>query len=182
MKKVVLTYGLITGVLFSVIMAFGWSQMSEHASYGWAEVLGFLSMFVALSVIFFAIRKHRSNLGGAISFQNAFLVGMWISIIVTVGYVVAWMVTMAANPGVMDQFFEMQIKGLESSGLPADQIAEKIEKSQQMKIRYVSDSVYRIKMTILEIFPIAIGITLISSLILSTLLKKNKNPESSVVA
>jgi len=45
MKKVVLTYGLITGVLFSVIMAFGWSQMSEHASYGWAEVLGFLKMF-----------------------------------------------------------------------------------------------------------------------------------------
>ncbi|MBO6517553.1 MAG: DUF4199 domain-containing protein [Bacteroidia bacterium] len=177
MKKIVLTYGLISAVLFSGVMALSWSAMNAESSYRGAEYIGFSSMFVALSVIFFAILKHRNNLGGTISFGKAFMVGFWISLIVTLAYVSTWMTMTSIKPEMMDKFFEMQHTHIMAKDLPEAELNAKLADAKEMKVKYVNSAGYRIVATMIEIFPIALLITLISSLILS----KKKNPNEQVV-
>jgi uncharacterized membrane protein (UPF0136 family) len=78
MKKIVLTFGLISGVLLSGMML---AMMSFIDKIGMDQgmVFGYTTMVLAFLLVFFGIRSYRETVGdGRISFARALGVGFLI--------------------------------------------------------------------------------------------------------
>ena len=89
MKKVVLTFGLIAGTVVTASMLIGMSFMhGEQMDFDSGELVGYTSMIVAFSTIFFGIRSYRDNYSdGIISFGKAFKIGLYITLVASAMYV-----------------------------------------------------------------------------------------------
>ena len=84
MKKTVLTFGLIAGVMISVLMDSS-LLLSGKIGSGHSMVLGYTMMVASFMLIYFGIRSYRdNNLTGQISFGRAFACGILIALITTV--------------------------------------------------------------------------------------------------
>ena len=72
MKKTVLTFGLISGLMISVLMG-GSLVLASKIGSGHSMVLGYTMMVASFLLIYFGIRSYRdNNLDGQISFGRAF--------------------------------------------------------------------------------------------------------------
>ena len=92
MKKIVLTFGLISGAVLSAMMAI---SMLFHDAIGFdkAMVVGYTTMVLAFLLIYFGVRTYRDNVaGGTVGFGRAFGVGMAIAGIATLCYAATWQV------------------------------------------------------------------------------------------
>lgn len=91
MKKIVLIYGLIAGAIVSVLMWLTIPSTKEGMNFDGGMELGYLTMIIALAMIFFGIKVYRDkHLSGTISFGKAFLVGLYITIVASVIYCLNW--------------------------------------------------------------------------------------------
>ena len=136
MKKTVLTFGLISGLIISVLMG-GSLLLADKIGSGHSMVLGYTIMVASFLLIYFGIRSYRDNtLAGQISFGRAFACGILITLITTVCYVAMWEVLyFNFMPHFMDSYFAAQIHQVQSSGLdPATTAAQvaAIQRSQQL--------------------------------------------------
>jgi len=81
MRKVTLTFGLLTGVIISVF-GFIIMAMCENGAINFdsSDLIGYGSMVIALSMIFFGVKSYRDNYqNGAIKFGKGLQVGMLIT-------------------------------------------------------------------------------------------------------
>ncbi len=60
MKKTVLTFGLIAGLIISVLMG-GSLLIADKIGSGHSMVLGYTMMVAAFMLIYFGIRSYRDN-------------------------------------------------------------------------------------------------------------------------
>jgi hypothetical protein len=163
MKKTVLTFGLIAGVIISVLMNAS-LLLAKRIGSGHSMALGYTIMVASFLLVYFGIRSYRdNNLGGQISFGRAFSCGILITLITTVFYVVSWEI-MFFNfmPHFMDGYFAAQIHRVQASGLDAATIATRvaaIQHSQQLYQNPFVNAAY----TFIEPLPVGIIITLISA-------------------
>src|SRR5678810_430376 len=113
MKKTVLTFGLIAGLVISVLMG-GSLLLADKIGTGHSMVLGYTMMVASFLLIYFGIRSYRdNNLAGQISFGRAFACGILITLITTACYVVMWEVLyFNFMPHFMDTYFSAQIQGV----------------------------------------------------------------------
>src|SRR6202012_261146 len=118
MKKTVLTFGLIAGLIVSVLMG-GSLLLADKIGSGHSMALGYTIMVASFLLIYFGVRSYRDNmLGGQISFGRAFASGILITLITTVCYVVMWeIVYFNFMPHFMDSYFAAQIHKVQSAGL-----------------------------------------------------------------
>ncbi len=132
------------------------------------EFLGYASMIIAFSTIFVATKTHRDkNLDGTISFKKAFLLGLGITMIASVLYIIAWLFisnTQAAQD-MMNQYVQMQITQVKSSNLPQAEIDQALKEISQF-VELYQNPLFKIGMTFVEIFPVGLTVSLISALIL----------------
>src|SRR5215469_17430022 len=106
MKKTVLTFGLIAGLIISVLMN-GSLLLANKIGSGHSMALGYTIMVASFLLVYFGIRSYRDNtLGGRISFGRAFTCGILITLITTVFYVVSWeFIFFTFMPHFMDGYF-----------------------------------------------------------------------------
>src|SRR5437588_10333025 len=118
MKKTVLTFGLIAGLIISVLMGCS-LLLADKIGSGHSMALGYTIMVASFLLIYFGIRSYRDNtLGGEISFGRAFACGILITLITSVCYVAMWEVLyFNFMPHFMDSYFAAQIHKVQSSGL-----------------------------------------------------------------
>ena len=166
MKKTVLTFGLIAGVMISVLMD-GSLLLANKISSGHSMLLGYTMMVASFLLIYFGIRSYRDNtLSGSISFGRAFVCGLLIALITTACYVGTWEVLyFNFLPHFMDGYFAGQIQKVQSAGLdPATTAARvaAIEHSQQLYQNPLVNMAY----TFIEPLPVGLLITLISAALL----------------
>jgi hypothetical protein len=89
-KKTVLTFGLISGVIIAVLMGIN-TIFAERIGFDRAVIVGYTTMLIAFLLVFFGIKSYRDNVGGGeISFGRAFTVGILITLITCVFYVGIW--------------------------------------------------------------------------------------------
>src|SRR6201994_261429 len=124
MKKIVLTFGIISGLIMSVLMG-GSLLLANKIGSGHSMALGYTIMVASFMLVYFGIRSYRDNtLGGQISFGRAFACGILITLITTVCYVAMWEVLyFNFMPHFMDSYFAAQIQKVQSSGRDAAPIA-----------------------------------------------------------
>jgi hypothetical protein len=166
MKKTVLTFGLIAGVIISVLMN-GSLLLAKRIGSGHSMALGYTIMVASFLLVYFGIRSYRdNNLGGQISFGRAFSCGILITLITTVFYVVSWeIIFFNFMPHFMDGYFAAQVHRVQSAGLdPATTAARvaAIEHSQQLYQNPFVNAAY----TFIEPLPVGLVITLISAAVL----------------
>ncbi len=177
MKKIVRNYGLMAGGILAAVMLitaplYSSGKMSIEAG-GW---VGYISMIVALSAVFFGVRAYRDNeAGGAISFGKAFQVGILITLVASIIYVAVWMIYSSFGSGneFMDQYYQYSVEQLQKSGKSAAEIEQEIARMEQFAEMYKNPLV-KIGFTFLEIFPVG----LIISLLCAALLRKKVSPEA----
>src|SRR5690606_7305189 len=167
MKKISVIYGLIGGIIVSAFMALTIPNMDADTDMTLSMFMGFASMIVALSTVFLGIKKYRDvHLNGVISFGKAFLTGLYISLIASTMYVLTWMVISDLYmPNFMENYVEAQLNAFEQTAATAEEISQKREELKAMAESY-KNPVIKALYTYMEIFPVGLIITLISSLIL----------------
>ena len=165
MKKIVLIYGLIGGLIISVLM---WLTLgSGQHDFENGELIGYTTMVVALSTIFFGVKAYRDkHLGGRITFGKAFLLGLYIALVASTLYVASWMLLSATTGDYfMVQYYEHAKQEMESSNMPAEEMNAKLEEMQQFAELY-KNPIVKIGFTYLEILPVGLLVSLLVAAIL----------------
>ena len=170
MTRTVLTYGLIAGILNTVLMlaAMPLYMKDGQMNFQLGELLGYASMIVALSMIFFGVRHYRDRQpGGRLSFREAFKIGVLITLVASAIYVIGWMLYSNIGPGqdFMEQYYRYSVEQIRASEASQEEIDRKIAEMEQFKEMYRRPLV-QIGVTFLEIFPVGLIVSLISAVIL----------------
>jgi hypothetical protein len=163
MKKTVLTFGLIAGVIISVLMG-GSLLLADKIGTGHSMALGYTIMVASFLLIYFGIRSYRDNaLGGQISFGRAFACGILITLITTVCYVAMWEILyFNFMPHFMDGYFAAEIHKIQSAGLDPATTAAKVAEIKHSQELYQNPFV-NMAYTFMEPLPVGLLITLISA-------------------
>lgn len=165
MLKTILTYGAIAGVAVGAMMAGLVTFVGDHGALG--MLLGYLSMLIALTAVFVGVKRHRDEaLGGVIRFLPALGLGLAISAIAGVIYVLAWEVVLASSlPHFTDDLTRMMIAQAKASGATGPALAQAIADAEAFRVSY-ANPLYRMPMTFSEIFPVGVLVSLISAALL----------------
>ena len=167
MIQKILSYGVIAGLLVGVPLSVLTIAMNGHTASQYGLVIGYLTMLIALSTIFVAIKRHRDiDLGGVIRFWPAFGLGLGISVIAGVFYVLAWEAAQAVTH--MDfatGYAKAQIAEQQAKGVSAATLAKLTAEMETFKIQY-ANPLYRLPMTFAEIFPVGVLVSLVSAALL----------------
>lgn len=169
MKKIVITFGLISGLIIATLMLLSISFTQELQDYDLAQLVGFGSMILALSTIFFAIKAYRDkHNNGTIKFGKAFLLGLYITLIASAVHTVSWSFYMSFGKGkeVMESYFEAQVEQLKSKGLSEDELQKELEKAESDKQFYMNPWFHYPIVFLTEVPSMGVPISLICALIL----------------
>ena len=166
MKKTVLTYGLISGAIAAGMMVAGIPLMTAH-DYRKAEILGYTSIVLAMLLVFFGVRSYRENVAdGRITFGRAFGVGILITLVSCLCYVVTWeAMYFGFVPGLGEKVAECMVERVKASGASQEKIDETAKQAEQFKKLYDNPAV-NVALTFVEPFPIGLLATAISAAIL----------------
>lgn len=167
MKKTVIKYGLIGGVIISVFMCLTMPFMDENSDMGNAQLIGYATMIVSLSTIFIGIKSYRDKeLNGIISFGKAFLVGLYIALIASTMYVLCWMVISDLFlPDFMENYVNATVEQMREAEAAQSEIDATLAEMNDMMEMY-KNPVFKILITYVEILPVGLLISLISAAIL----------------
>lgn len=168
MKKIVLTFGLISGAIIATMTAITLPlSMNGTIDLDKSAIVGYASMVLSFTLVFFGIRSYRDNIGGgAITFGRAFRVGILITLITCTVYVTAWeIVYFNFIPDFVDQYAALSIQKMRDHGASDAAIATKVKDMARFKELYANPLI-NIGMTFLEIFPVGLIVTLVSAAIL----------------
>lgn len=169
MKKIVIIYGLIAGLIVTAAMVVSTNAycINSNANMTQGMIYGFTAMIVAFSMTFIGIRNFRNKYNnGVISFGKAFQIGIFIVLIASTMYVLAWEIDYHFFfPDFGDKYAVKMIEAAKAKGVTAAELAKTTTEMNAFKVEY-KNPLYRIFMTYVEILPLGIVITLISALIL----------------
>lgn len=163
MKQTILKFGLISGILSSTMMLATLPFLHKLGG-DKGLVLGYTAIVLSFLLVYFGIRSYRDNAGnGLISFPKAFGIGISITLISCVFYVLTWeIVYFNFMHDLMDSYSTQTVEKMKTSGASAAAIEAQV---QQMK-RYKEDPLYNAAFTFIEPFPVGLVVTLISAGIL----------------
>jgi len=170
MKKNIIVYGLIAGLVVSILMLASVNYMSHcegNVDYGTSMLIGYASMLLAFSLVFIGIRNYRNKYnGGIISFGKAFKIGILMVLIASTIYVVAWLFDYYFFiPDFAEKYSAHTLDELKASGASQIEI-DKQTKEMANFVRMFKNPLFNAMMTYVEILPVGLIVTLISSLIL----------------
>ena len=176
MKKTIVIFGLISGVISSGLM-FATMPFLRNEHGNKALVVGYASIVLSFLLVYFGIRSYRDNLGGGeINFARAFGVGILITLISCAIYVVSWEIVYFGFKHVsMDHYYAHMIDKVRASGASDAVIAAKVQEINHTRRMYENPLINSL-MTFIEPFPVGLVITLLSAAIL-----RKKKPEQQTV-
>ena len=166
MRKTILTFGLISGAISSLMMI-ATVVFGNRIGFDRGAVIGYTSIVLSFLMVFFGIRSYRDNIGnGQITFWKAFAVGISITLISCACYVVTWeVIYYNFLPDFWDKYGAHLVEKLRASGASAAVIEAKVQEVAKYKQLY-KNPFFNAVLTFIEHFPIGLGITLISALVL----------------
>ena len=178
MKKTVLTFGLISGGVSSVLML-STVPFMDRIGFDKGAIVGYTAMVLSFLLVFFGIRSYRENVGdGQISFGRALSVGILITLISCLCYVVTWQIVyFNLMPDFFEKYTNYIVEQVRTSGASPQIIDAKIQEMKSFKALY-DKPLFNAAFTFLEPLPVGLIITLISATILRR--PKPKNGEQPV--
>jgi hypothetical protein len=168
MKKIIITYGLIGGAIVSVLMLITQPLLEKGViDFDNGMVVGYTTMVIALSMIFFGVKTYRDqHLNGSISFWAAFQIGIWITVIASLMYAITWegYYNLSAQD-FTEKYTAHYIDKMEKEGATAVEIDAMRKEMADFGVKY-KNPFFRFPVTLIEIFPVGLIVTLITAAVL----------------
>ena len=161
MFRTVISHGSVAGLIVGIPLFTLAVVMNGHPPLKYGVVLGHLTMLITLSAVFLAVKRHRDeDLGGVIRFWPALGLGLGISLVAGVFYMLAWEAALAVT-GMDDagDYAKALIIEQQAKGASAEALAKFTTEMEQFKQRY-ANPLFRLPMTLAEIFPIGVLVSL----------------------
>jgi hypothetical protein len=164
MFRNILKYGVIAGLVVGGVNLAMFVSLAGQPHIEHGMLIGYTTMLVALSAIFFGIKRQRDQeLGGVIRFWPAFGMGLAISLLAGVFYVSAWELSQAITGGdFATTYGTYLIDQARAKGESAAAIAKISAEMAQFKIQYANPW-FRLPMVFAEIFPVGVLVSLVSA-------------------
>lgn len=164
MLRMILSYGLVAGLIVGVPLSVLTIAMNGHAMTRFGMVIGYTLMLIALSTVFVAIKRRRDvDLGGVIRFWPAFGLGLGISFVAGILYVAAWETAVAVtHSDFAGTYANALIDQEKAKGVTGEALAKFVAGMEQFKVQY-RNPLYRLPMTFAEIFPVGVLVSLVSA-------------------
>jgi hypothetical protein len=175
MKKTILTFGLISGAISAVLML-ATMPFIHRIGFDKGMYVGYTGMVLAFMMVFFGIRSYRENVGGGeITFGRAFTIGILITLISSVCYVITWeIIYFGLNPDFCEKYTNYMVEKARNSGASAQMI--EATRQQMRDLKALMDNPFlNAAMSFLEPLPVGLLITVISALILRKRKGANEN-------
>lgn len=163
--RTILIFGLVSGGL-TIGMTIFWVNM-EASSGPLGMPIGYLIMFLALSLIFVGVKQYRDvERGGVIKFVRASLVGLAITALASLVYIFVWEGYMASTDyAFISDMLASGIASLEGLELTDEERAKKIAELEQFRDLYELMP-FRLAISLTEILPVGLVVSLLSALLL----------------
>ncbi|MGB5818504.1 MAG: DUF4199 domain-containing protein [Saonia sp.] len=165
MRKTMLRYGIYGALTISILFLLSWS-VGSNLDFSTQEVLGYLSMIISLSFVFFGIKHYRDNENnGEITFGKSLKIGIAISLITALAFGILDVIYIKfINPDFLTEYYDTTIAQMKET-LPADAFKVKLVEMESQKELFSSTfmSFFIMAMTV---FLIGFIISLISALVL----------------
>ena len=170
MRKVTLTFGLLAGAIESAFMIVGivlWVKAGIAVD---SMLIGYAVMVISLSMVFFGIKSYRDNYqGGKLRFWKGIQVGLLITLTASLMYAITWETYNQVSPASAEAFINLytksQIDKLREKGASAVEIDKKAGELDKAMKMYRNPAI-RFSITLMEILPVGVIITLISAALL----------------
>lgn len=117
MKRTVLTFGLISGAVMSLLML-ATLPFQDAIGFDYGALVGYTGMVLAFLLIYFGVRSYRDKQGGgAVSFGRAFVLGALIAVVSSVCYVATWeVIYFGLAPDFMQKYEAHALKKARAAG------------------------------------------------------------------
>lgn len=167
MKKNVIVFGLISGLILTVLMVTSTVMCYRNENFEGNMVLGYAAMLLAFSLIFVGIKNYRDKFnGGLISFGKAFKVGMFMALIASSMYVLVWLVEYYVFiPDFMDKYIPHVMNAAREDGATAAELEKKAAQMADFKEMY-RNPLFVVLISYFEVLPIGLAVSLICAWIL----------------
>ena len=164
MKTNIVIYGLIAGIVVSTLMLFSISNITDYDT---SLFVGYASMLIAFTLVFVGIRNYRDKYNdGVVSFGKAFKIGIMIVLIASTIYVIAWLIFyFYFEPDCLERYSAHMLDKLKASGASQMEIDKQTKEMENFAMMY-KNPFFNAMMTYVEMLPVGLIVTLISSLIL----------------
>jgi hypothetical protein len=165
MFRIILLYG-VPGALIVGAPLF-WGMVSGQQNNESGAIIGYTTMLVALTGVFLGVKHYRDReLGGVVKFLPALGVGLAISAVASLGWVIAWEAALAVTKFDFGAVYsQMMLEEAQKSGASAEKLAQ-VAKDGQAFAEMYRNPLMRVPLTFIEMFPIGVVISLISAALL----------------
>lgn len=165
MRRIILIYGTIAGLILAISL--GAAVMMSRYGDELGMAFGYLTMFIALSMVFVGVKRYRDEvLGGVIPFRTALALALGICAVGAVFYVLGWELylfltdyTFAAD--YTARYIQQQRDaGMSEAGLAA------LTAEMDGFLTLYRNPLMRMGITLTELAPVAAVVTVLSAAIL----------------
>jgi hypothetical protein len=163
MKKTVLTFGLISGAVSSLMMLCT-LPFVDRIGFDKGEVLGYTTIVLSFLLVFFGVRSYREHVGGGtMTFGRGLAVGLLITLVSCACYVITWeIIYFKFMPDFAEKYSAYAVAHVRASGASQQAIDVTIQQMRDFKGMY-DNPWMNAAVTFIEPFPIGFVVTLISA-------------------
>jgi len=164
MTPVIFRYGIIAGLIVSIPWLVYMLTLPADGHMNHSMLLGYTLMILAFSMVFVGIRQYRDRaLGGVIKFGKALLLGLGISAVASLIYVIGWEICMAFSKyNFIEAYSKFILDDARAHGAGAAEMEQAAKQAADFASMY-RNPLYRMAFTFIEIFPVGILVSLISA-------------------
>ena len=167
MFRLILRYGIIAGLIVGAPMLYVMLTATETEAHLGGMLIGYLTMLIALTAVFLGVKQYRDRIkGGVIRFLPALGVGLAISLVASLIYVLSWEVSIAFSKfDFAASWQNHMIDAAKARGASAAEIARVTQEAADWAAMYAKP-LFRMSMTFVEIFPVGVLVSLITASVL----------------
>lgn len=162
MKKIIWTFGLISGAIMAVLMAATMPFVNALGTHSF--LVGYAGIVAGFLPVYFGVRAYRDNvLRGRIGFGRAFGTGLLIAVIGSLCYVAAWEVMyFKFMPDFYSRYAQSSVEKARASG-KSDAEVVKMKAAMDEMVKNADSPAWVAAMTFVEPFPVGLVIALVSA-------------------
>ncbi len=167
MRKIILTFGLISGFIMSVMLVVAIPFHDTLLENGGGLIVGYASMVAAALLIYFGVRRYRDTVaGGSVTFGRAFGVGLAIALIAGLCYTATWeVIYFGFDSDFAEQYSKTQLESARKAGATPAELEKKRLDGEKFAQMY-KNPFYNFAMTFMEPLPVGLLGALVSAALL----------------
>jgi hypothetical protein len=167
MRKIVLTFGLIGGAVLAAMML-ATLPFQDQIGFDKGAVIGYTAMVLAFLMVYFGVRSYRDAVaGGRVTFGQAFTVGLLITVVITLCYVVTWeLIYYTLMPDFGEKYAAYAMEKARLGGATEAELARQTKDLNDFITMYKNPLV-NIAFSFLEPLPVGLVFTLVTAGVVS---------------